>query len=505
MTTLLERPSMGVLIGGRGAIYTRVSTDRQREEGASLHVQLEACQRYCEEHRLLVMGEFRDVQSGLDPSRPQYMAAVELAQAKGIDKLVVWRLDRLGRDAAEYIPLLKQLRQLGVDVVSVTQPGQSEFMMGMLGLMAEEESRQLSVRITASKRRRAKEGKRVGIPPFGFNPEKHPNGGSTLVPNEAAPLVSEMFHRYASGKHSLRDLGRYLTEHGCLKSRNAILYILRNPVYLGIVRYGVNTRSQFHPKEEPVEVEGQHQPLIDRETFDRAQGRLLANKSRRRGGTNPKYLFTSLVFCSGCGNRYVGRTAHGRNGTRRVRYECNRRDGFGDCRAHSVAENRIRGAVIPPIEALLRRLSQEEVRAAVREELLRQQEAVTGETSASKQTLIERREKLEARLSRLEDTYLDGEIGKDRYLTKRDEILGQLGDIKATLAATPQVVTPDLDGLVAIAEGITVADLDAESWRDIVSAMVEKIVISSGDGDGRKAPAEVTVEWKLEYAGLIAS
>ena len=96
MTTLLKRPSIVVPIGGKAAIYTRVSTDRQREEGASLNVQLEACQRYCEEHRLLVMDEFRDVQSGLDPSRQNYLAAVELAQTKGIDKLVVWRLDRLG-------------------------------------------------------------------------------------------------------------------------------------------------------------------------------------------------------------------------------------------------------------------------------------------------------------------------------------------------------------------------------------------------------------------------
>ncbi len=100
------------------------------------------------------------------------------------------------------------------------------------------------------------------------------------------------------------------------------------------------------------------------------QQRLSANKNRRTGGINPKYLFTSLVVCGGCGNRYAGRTSQGQKGKRRVRYECNRRAGFGDCQAHSITETRIRGVVLPPIEALLKRLGQEEVKAAVREELL---------------------------------------------------------------------------------------------------------------------------------------
>ena len=124
MVSTLERPSRAAPLVGKAAIYIRVSTNRQ-EDGVSLHVQLEACLHYCDEHGLLVMGVFQDIQSGLDSSRPQYKAAVDLALIKGIDKLVVWRMDRLGRDSAEYFPLLKELRQLKVDVVSVTQPGQS--------------------------------------------------------------------------------------------------------------------------------------------------------------------------------------------------------------------------------------------------------------------------------------------------------------------------------------------------------------------------------------------
>jgi DNA invertase Pin-like site-specific DNA recombinase len=63
---------------------------------------------------LLVRGEFKDIQSGLDPGRAEYFKALELARTKGINKLVVWRLDRLGRDRAEYIPFSKSFGASGL-------------------------------------------------------------------------------------------------------------------------------------------------------------------------------------------------------------------------------------------------------------------------------------------------------------------------------------------------------------------------------------------------------
>jgi site-specific DNA recombinase len=429
------------------------------------------------------------------------MKAVELAKASGINKLVVWRYDRLGRDSAEYLPLVKWLKRLGVDVVSVTQPTEGMFMMGILGLMAEEESRRLSVRVTASKQRRFQEGKWGGGAPFGYDTKHDPEGGSILVPNQDAPLVTEMFHRYASGKNSINDLRRYLNECGHVRSRYSIWYILKNEVYAGLVKHGKFSRSQFMAKPSITTAQGRHEPLVDQQTFNRVQDRLSANKNRQRGSTAPRYLFSGLLYCAHCGRKFVGRTSSKRKGQSWVEYHCGRKLDFKDCPSHSIFDTRLRAEVIPPIKELIARLGQQDVREAVYAELTQRQEGVQASASQSRRTLEETMEKLEARLSRLEDSYLDKDLSRDRYLTRRDEILDQLEEIKGQLAERPTSIAPDLKQLFAIADAITVETLDDEAWRDIVEEMIDRIIIA-GTGDGRKSPSIIKVVWKPAYEPL---
>ena len=163
----------------------------------------------------------------------------------------------------------------------------------------------------------------------------------------------------------------------------------------------------------------------------------------------------------------------------------------------------MREAVVVPVEKLLKRLNEADVREAVREEILRQASETRASDQQSRDSLTETQKRLENRLGRLEDSYLDADISRDRYIPKRDEILAQLVEVNANLASVPKVVAPNIDGLIAIAETIAVEDLDDQAWREIVEDMVEKIVVSSGEGDDPKAPAKVRVVWKPEYETLI--
>jgi site-specific DNA recombinase len=516
MVTTLERPPVvgsipnghrngHIPLTGKAAIYIRVSGRRQ-EDGASLEVQLETCRRYCEANGLEVVAEFQDVQSGLDIDRPQYQQALKLAINKGFDKLVVWRYDRSGRDDAEYFGMLKDFAKLGIQLVSASGESPDPFYQKLAGVLAWDESRRISIRVTSVKMKRFKEGKWSGKPVFGYQIEKHPTGGKYLVPKPGeAELVQEIFAMYASGHASLLDLRNHLNRQGILKSRYGINYVLRNRVYLGEVPHGRCVDSQFHAKPESVTwTAGTHQPLVDTATFDRVQQRLSKNQHRQWGGPSPRYLFSGLVICGNCGHKFAGRTSdRGRGGKSWSWYQCGRRTSHGDCQSHTVSESRIRDMVIPPIEALLGKLNQEDIRAAVREELSRQDKATIQGTLQAKESLAEKQQRLENRLSNLEDDYLDRTIPKERYLAKRDEIMAQLAEIKKQLEAKPHLALPDLEQFFALADSITIINgvltidgepLSDQAWREFIEGMVDWVVIEGH---------EIRVIWKPSYEPLL--
>ena len=140
---------------------------------------------------------------------------------------------------------------------------------------------------------------------------------------------------------------------------------------------------------------------------------------------------------------------------------------------------------------------------AIREELAQQLEDTKVSARQTSEALAETQVRLEARLTRLEDRYLDGDLSQERYLVRRDEILAKLQELRAQLPEQPRQVLPDIDQVFSIAESITLDTLDDQAWRDIIEAMLDRVTIE-GSGDGRKNPPEIKVLWKPEYEPLIA-
>ena len=185
-------------------------------------------------------------------------------------------------------------------------------------------------------------------------------------------------------------------------------------------------------------------------------------------------------------------------------YNCTRRQNFADCASHSILETRIRQAVLPPIQELLGRLKQEDVRTEVRAELVRQQEGALASTEHTKETQAETQKRLEARLTRLEDSYLDGDLSRDRYLVRRDEITAQLEELRAQFPEPPRLVLLDTNLVFAFADALEGEPPDDQEWREIIEGLVDRIVIEGAEGDGRKAPATINVVCKPEYEPMLA-
>jgi site-specific DNA recombinase len=98
----------------RTAIYCRVSTEGQEQDGTSLQTQMEACQQYCRLKGYTVAYEFSEAWSGLSLERPELTKLREIIQTDDIDTVVVYSLDRFSRDPAHGVILMQELEKNAV-------------------------------------------------------------------------------------------------------------------------------------------------------------------------------------------------------------------------------------------------------------------------------------------------------------------------------------------------------------------------------------------------------
>ena len=323
----------------RCAIYTRVSTEEQGREGASLGVQLQACRRHAAALGWVVVDELQDVQSGLDTERAAYQRALDLARARAVDVVLVWRLDRFGRDDAEALPRLAEFARLQVRVVSATEGDQSTFLQKLMFLLANEESRRTSERVRPAMRRRVEEGLWMSQAPFGYRMDPAARG-RLVVDDATAPIVRELFRRAANGErvHMLTEWVNALTlaDGTAMRSPRGVWFgdgvvrdILRNPVYIGIVRWNLTSQSKLDgfralPAAEHVVAPGLHVPLIEPDTFERAGAQLSRVAKRSLGRTRRQFLLAGLVRCGVCGKSTPGQLNYGPHATF-YRYRCRKR------------------------------------------------------------------------------------------------------------------------------------------------------------------------------------
>lgn len=149
----------------RVGLYARVSTHDQQ----TLPMQLEAMRAYASNRGWTIAMEMKDIGSG-SIDRPERQNLVKAARRRQIDVVLVWRLDRWGRSVADLVVTLKELNELGVGFVSLTEAldlttPTGRAMAGLLAVFAEFEREILRERVKAGISQARKEGRRHGRPP----------------------------------------------------------------------------------------------------------------------------------------------------------------------------------------------------------------------------------------------------------------------------------------------------------------------------------------------------
>jgi len=510
--------------GRVAAIYARVSSERQREEG-TIQSQLAGLRELAADRGLLVADDliFEDEGvSGATLVRPALERLRDRAAEGAFEVLLCHAPDRLARRYAYQVLLLEELARAGVEVVFArggerAGSPEDELLRQFQGMIAEYERAQIRERTRRGKLHRARTGHQAVMAgaPYGYRfvRKTEITDGYWEVVDSEAEVVREIFRRYAEEDCSIAELARWLTEQQiptrkgkAVWDRSTVWGMLRNPAYRGQAAYGKTKVADRHAKptrtarqrgerhgrrqvrvDEPVEqwLFIPVAPLVSDELFALAQQRLARNAHFAKRNTRAPGPLQGLVVCRECGYSCY-RTSTRTTKQKIVYYRCIGQDNWRHVGGRVCNSRPIRADELEPLVwTEVRRLLEDP--ALVRAEIDRRQQALRTEHPAARrrETLQRDLTRATAALQRLIEAYqeqlisLDELRGRMPTLRKRHSTLqAQLDALDSELhdAETYLKLADTLEGfLTRLADGL--GQLSIEDQQRILRLVVREVLV----------------------------
>lgn len=298
-----------------GAIYIRVSTDKQEE--LSPDAQLRLLMDYAKTNHTDIPMEYIFQDNGISGrkanKRPAFQQMIALAKSKEhpIDTIIVWKFSRFARNQEESIVYKSLLKKNNVDVVSVSEPlidgPFGSLIERIIEWMDEYYSIRLSGEVMRGMTQNALRGHYQGDAPIGYRspgnkkpPEKDPKTIQIPIAMKDLLLSGSSLLQIA---RKLNEQG-YRTKHGNLWDARGVRYVLENPFYTGISRWNYTDRGrQLKPADEVIYTKGNWEPLWDKATLEEIKKHLAMNmrKTKSRDVSAAKHWLSGLLICSSCG------------------------------------------------------------------------------------------------------------------------------------------------------------------------------------------------------------
>lgn len=298
-----------------GAIYIRVSTDKQEE--LSPDAQLRLLMDYAKTNHTDIPMEYIFQDNGISGrkanKRPAFQQMIALAKSKEhpIDTIIVWKFSRFARNQEESIVYKSLLKKNNVDVVSVSEPlidgPFGSLIERIIEWMDEYYSIRLSGEVMRGMTQNAIRGHYQSDAPIGYRspgnkkpPEKDPKTVQIPIMMKDLLLSGSSLLQIA---RKLNEQG-YRTKHGNLWDARGVRYVLENPFYTGISRWNYTDRGrQLKPADEVIYTKGNWEPLWDKATLEEIKKHLAMNmrKAKSRDVSAAKHWLSGLLICSSCG------------------------------------------------------------------------------------------------------------------------------------------------------------------------------------------------------------
>ena len=286
----------------RCAVYVRVSTDDQRDNGYSIDSQLRMIKEYCEKNDYSIVDVYNDAgHSGKDLMRPEMQRLLADIKSKKIDKLIAIKVDRLTRNNYDGFWLLNYCEEHDVKIELILEPydvstANGEMIFGMNLVFGQRERKEIGARTKRAMEEMALEKIHPSKAPYGYVRNKD-TGHLEIEPIEAQ-VVKEIFKLCQEG-NSTRGIATIMKDNNAYlktgKWRSDRVYkILTNSIYIGVFEYGKYKRKQ----QDILRVKDYCEPIIDEDTWNATRNVLVKNKHSNYGEFI--HLFSGLVKCPIC-------------------------------------------------------------------------------------------------------------------------------------------------------------------------------------------------------------
>ncbi len=352
------------------AIYCRVSTEEQANEGYSISAQLNTLRQYTKMYGWEVAEEYVDegISGKNIKGRPAMKRLVADVEKDKFQAVLVWKISRLSRNMLDTLTLLDKFEDYGVKFISYSENFDTGSPIGrlvvqLMASIAEMERNTLSENVKLGMKQRALEGSWNGGTVFGYDTIDK----ELVINQKEAEVVQVIYTLYASGK-GLKAIANHLNKEGYKTKRNrhfsinGVAQILDNVIYNGKISWlkveNWDTKRRKGKNPNPILVDGQHDAIISDELWSVVQARRKSKSFKQRQSNEP-FLLSSLLRCPDCGQGMVPSitTYTRKDGTKRKHryYVCSNfhNKGSSACKANSIKAHEAEEVVIKKIEGFL--------------------------------------------------------------------------------------------------------------------------------------------------------
>ncbi|TXT48536.1 MAG: recombinase [Limisphaerales bacterium] len=396
-------------------LYARKSTDVEDKQVLSIDAQLTELREFASREGIGIVAELIEKQSAKTPGRPIFDAMLKRIEAGEAEGILAWHPDRLARNSVDggriiYMLDTQLIRTLKFPRSWFENTPQGKLMLHNDFGFSKYYVDSLSENTKRGLREKVRRGEFPGRAGFGYLNDYRTK--KLVVDRARAPLVKEVFERYAAGDATLDTLRQFLYERGLRSStgksvgRSFVSQLLSNPIYYGHFLYA----GEVH--------EGSHEPIITKALFDQVDAVL--NRRWRYSPAEkenaPKALL-GLLRCAECGGGITGEIQKGH-----TYYRCTKKNKAQRCRQPYVREEALATQLSALLQPYALRLDWADAMLSRVKEEKRKVAQSAAQLAAQKQAEIE---KLNLRLQRLLDSFLDELIDRDTFTVEKAKIMSQ--------------------------------------------------------------------------------